>query len=92
MAEYREVLYERLYVKVPGTEKLRKTADGRLRYLLSTGWREVDRIQKPDHLVVHVERTGQTPLKGRLPKGPPPQQRMDRRPRNPNFGGPRGRR
>jgi len=38
-----EVRYEHLYVKVPGTDKLRKTADGRLRSLLTDGWREIQR-------------------------------------------------
>ena len=58
MAEYREVRHMRLYLKEPRTERLRKSAEGRLRYLLSTGWRE-------------VERSGHAPRMTRLPKPPP---------------------
>jgi hypothetical protein len=90
MGDHREVLYERLYVKVPGTDKLRKTAQGRLRYLLSNGFREIERTQAPDHLVVHLERTGVAPLKVRLPRQEAPDQRFERRPRNQQFGGGRG--
>ncbi len=87
MGDYKEVMQERLYVKVPGTDKLRKNSAGRLRYLMATGWRETAREQKADHLAVQVERTGHTPLKARLPKGPQEQPRFERRPRNQNFGG-----
>lgn len=92
MGEYKEVRLERLYVKIPGTDKLRKSAAGRLRHLLADGWRETDRSQKADHVAVRVERTGHTPLKGRLPKGPQEQPRMERRPRGQGqFGGRGGR-
>ena len=93
MAEYKEVRHERLYVTVPGTDKLRKTAAGRLRRLLADGWRETERWQKPDHVEVRIERTGLTPLKVRLPKGVQEQPRFERRPRG-QFGnsGGRGRR
>src|SRR4051794_625051 len=67
MGDHKEVLYERLYVKVPGTDKLRKTAAARLKHLLANGYREIDRTQAPDSIVVHVERTGVAPLKARLP-------------------------
>ena len=46
MPDYKEVLHERLYVRVPGTDKLRKTAAARLKHLLANGWRETDR--QPD--------------------------------------------
>lgn len=59
-----EVRYEHLYVKVPGTDKLRKTAAGRLRHLLADGWREVKRIQDTDFITVRLERTGhKAPMK-----------------------------
>jgi hypothetical protein len=84
MAEYREVHHEDLYLKVPGTEQLRKTAAARLRYLMSTGWRETERWHYPTHLTVKVERSGHAPLMTRLPKPPPVQARPPR-------GGPGGR-
>jgi hypothetical protein len=90
MGDHKEVLYERLYLKVPGTDKLRKTAAARLRSLLSDGYRETDRTQAPDHIVVRVERTGVPPLKVRLPRQEAPDQRYERRPRNQQFGGGRG--
>ena len=52
MADYREILHERLYVKVPGTDKLRKTAANRLKHLLANGWRELERDQRADHIMV----------------------------------------
>jgi len=90
MAEYKEVRVERLFVKVPNTDKLRKTAAGRHRYLLATGWRELERKLEFDHVRVRYERTGHTPLKSRLPKGEAEVPRMDRRPRGQFGGGGRG--
>jgi hypothetical protein len=78
-----------LYVKVPNTDKLRSTAAGRHRYLLATGWREVERKQDIDHVTVRYERTGHVPWKERLPKGGSEPPRMERRPRG-QFGGARG--
>ena len=43
MADYKEVRHERLYLKEPGTERLRKNSAARLRHLLATGWRETER-------------------------------------------------
>ena len=43
MSDYKEILLERLYVKVPGTDKLRKTAAARLKHLLANGYREIER-------------------------------------------------
>jgi hypothetical protein len=90
MAEYKEVRVERLFVKVPNTDKLRKTAAGRHRHLLATGWRELERKLEFDHVRVRYERTGHTPLKSRLPKGEAEVPRMDRRPRGQFGGGGRG--
>jgi hypothetical protein len=90
MGDHKEVLYERLYVKVPGTDKLRKTAQARLKSLLSDGYRETERTQAPDHIVVRVERSGVPPLKVRLPRQEAPDQRSERRPRNQQVGGGRG--
>jgi hypothetical protein len=80
MADYKEVTHERLYVRVPGTDKLRKTASNRLKHLVAAGWRETDRQQFPDHLMVRFERTGHAPMRARLPKQGP-EIRIERRPR-----------
>jgi hypothetical protein len=88
MADYREVLHERMYVRVPGGDKLRKTAAARLKHLLATGWREVERKQLPDHIWIRFERTGHAPMKARLPKKAP-EVEIQRRPRRDGrgFGG-----
>jgi hypothetical protein len=92
MAEYKQVLHERLYVRVPGTDKLRKTAANRLKHLLANGWRETERSATPDHVMVRFERTGHAPMKARLPKKIA-EVRIERRPRrDSNQGGGRGRR
>jgi hypothetical protein len=92
MADYKQVLHERLYVRVPGGDKLRKTAASRLQHLLATGWREMERRQEPDHIWVRFERTGHAPMRARLPKKAPEVQ-IERRPRRDgNRGGFRGRR
>ncbi len=89
MADYKEVLHERLYVKVPGTDKLRKTASNRLKHLLAAGWRETDRSLSADHLMVRFERTGHAPMKARLPKAIA-EVKFERRPRGQGRGGPGG--
>src|SRR4026209_1853737 len=90
MGDHKEVLYERRYVQVPGTDKLRKAAAARLKHLLANGYWESERTQAPDSIVVHVERTGVAPLKARLPRQEAPDQRYERRPRDPKLGRPRG--
>lgn len=91
MADYREILHERLYVKVPGTDRLRKTATERQKHLLANGWRELDRQRHADHVMVVFERTGHAPMKARLPK-PIAEVHVDRRPRrDDNRGGGRRR-
>jgi hypothetical protein len=88
MADYREVRVERLYLKVPNTDKLRKSAAGRHRHLLAAGWREMERSQEVDHIRVRYERTGHPPLKSRLPRPEKEQFRFERRPRGgPGQGG-----
>jgi hypothetical protein len=74
MGEHHEVRYERLYVREPGTERLRKGAEGRLKHLLATGWREVERWHTQDYVTVRVERSGVVPRMTRMPKieAPPP--------------------
>ena len=90
MADYREIRHERLYVTVPGTDHLRKTAVSRLRHMLANGWREVERAAHPDHMLVKFERTGHAPMRARLPKAAP-EVRIERRPRRDGQGGPGGR-
>jgi hypothetical protein len=89
MSDYREVIHERLYVRVPGTDKLRKTAANREKHLLANGWRETERNQTPDYIQVRFERTGHAPMRARLPRHAP--EIVDRRPRRDGQGG-RGRR
>ena len=81
MADRKEIRYERLYVKVPGTDRLRKNAAGRLRHLLATGWRETERTQTTDFVRVRVERTGFTPefVKIKEAPAPAPRERRGRR-------------
>ena len=87
MAEYREVVHERLFVKVPGGDKLRKTAAGRLKYMLTAGWRETNRWQNPEFITIRLERSGHAPTMKILPKPPPPPQRMNRGGGRGGFGG-----
>jgi hypothetical protein len=61
MPTRREVKTERLYVKAPGTDQLRKTAAASLRHLLATGWHETGRKLRSDHVEVHLERTDPGP-------------------------------
>jgi hypothetical protein len=93
VADHKEVRVERLYLKVPNSDKLRKTASGRHRHLLAAGWREVSRKQDIDNIAVRYERAGATPLKHRLPRPDTEAQRMDRRGGRGRggMGGPRGR-
>jgi hypothetical protein len=53
-----QVLHERLHVKEPRTDRLRRSAAGHLKHLLATGWRETDRWQAADYITVRLEREG----------------------------------
>jgi hypothetical protein len=88
MGDNKEVRYERLYVKVPGGDRLRKTAEGRLRHLLNDGWREIERNQGSDYIQVHLERTGHVSRNVRIKEAPAVQVRERRR--GFGFGGPGG--
>src|SRR5436309_15735382 len=91
MSDYKQVVHERLYVRVPGSDKLRKTAGARLQHLLANGWRETERNLTADYLKVRLERNGHAPMKARLPNKDA-EIRDQRRPRRdgPTFRG-RGR-
>ena len=89
MADHREVRYQRLYVKEPGTERLRKGAAGGLAHMLANGWRESDRWHSHHYITVKLERSGVDPARGKLPYMPPPVPRS-RSDRNRGPGGPRG--
>ena len=68
MGDHREVMNERLYLRQPGTERLRKNAAGRLKHLLSTGWRETERWHAENYITVRVERSGVSPTIGKAPR------------------------
>lgn len=87
----KEVLYETFYTKTPGSEKLRKTAEGRHKFLLREGWHEISRISVgADSVQVHYEREGVTkPLEPLRKKPEPPPRRRDRD-RGGRGGGGRG--
>jgi hypothetical protein len=91
MADHREVIHERLYLKQPGTEKLRKGAEGRLKHLLSNGWRETERWHAEDYITVKVERSGVSPSIGKEPRIQPAEMRPPRDfNRRGQFGGNQG--
>ncbi|HEX9237068.1 MAG TPA: hypothetical protein VF972_12385 [Actinomycetota bacterium] len=89
MAEYREVFHDRLYLKEPRSDRLRKSAAGHLRHLLAAGWKEVERWHADDYITVRMERSGHAPRMTRLPKieAPPPRPPRQRSGQGP--GGPR---
>jgi hypothetical protein len=97
MADHKEVRYEHLYLKVPNTDRVRDTAAGRLKRLMTSGWRETERTQTPDYVRVRLERSGHAPLLGRIPHSAEPTPRPPRSgqgrggPGGPNRGGPGGR-
>ena len=65
MPDYKQVRHERLYLREPRTERLRKSAAGRLRHMLADGWRETERWHAEDHITVRLERTGVSPWIGK---------------------------
>jgi hypothetical protein len=54
--ESQETCTERLYVKVPGTQTLRKRAEGHLRHLVATGWHETGRAVSLHYVDVRLNR------------------------------------
>jgi hypothetical protein len=52
----REVTALRLYSKTPGTDRLRKSAEGELRQMLAAGWQETQRTIHTDHVLLRMER------------------------------------
>jgi hypothetical protein len=56
-----QVMRERLYLREPHTDRLRKSAAARVRHLLATGWRETDRTYTPEYVAVLFQRPGQAP-------------------------------
>ena len=74
----KETLFETFYTKAPGSEALRKTAEGRLKSLLRDGWHEMERkTVGPDSVQVRFEREGVTKPLDPLRKNvePPPKRR-----------------
>lgn len=90
MAQYNEVRHDRLYLKEPRTERLRKGATGQLKHMLATGWRETERWYTDRYITVRMERSGVDPAIGKLPNIPPPPPRISRRDSNRFGGGGRG--
>lgn len=78
MADYKEVTHERLYLKEPRTERLRKGAAGHLRHLLATGWKETERWHADDYITVKMERSGHAPRANAMPKIEPAPPRPSR--------------
>ena len=72
MADYKEVVHQRLWVREAGTERLRKRSDARFRWLLANGWRETERWHAERYITVRLERSGVAPRMTRLPKPVPP--------------------
>jgi len=91
MAEHYEARHERLYLKEPRSDRLRKGAAGRLRYLLASGWREVERWDTEEYVTVKIERSGHAPRMTVLPKPPPQLPRPPRSGFGQGRGGPGGR-
>ena len=79
MAEYHEVTHQRLYLKEPRTERLRKGAAGWLRYRLANGWKETERWHADDYITVRLERSGHAPRMTVMPKIIPAPPRPQRR-------------
>jgi hypothetical protein len=83
-----QVIRERLYLREPHTDRLRKSASAQLRHLLATGWRETDRSYSADYVAVLLERPGQAPEKIRPAPAAAP--RPSRQPGRPMPRGGRG--
>jgi hypothetical protein len=93
MPDYKEVTHERLYLREPGTERIRKNAAGRLKYMLAQGWRETDRWHTDRYIMVRLERSGVSPWIGkpiRITQADLPPRRDGGRRQGPPFGGGRG--
>jgi hypothetical protein len=73
----REVTTLRLYSKTPGTDRLRKGAEGELRQMLAAGWQETQRTIHPDHVLLRMERAA--PKTPRMPTGRPGEDAVRRR-------------
>jgi hypothetical protein len=87
----KEMLFETFFTKAPGNEKLRKTAEGRLKYLVREGWHEVGREQMgPDSVRIRFEREGAPRLIQPPRRKPEPRRRGMRGERGGDRGGPRG--
>lgn len=84
----REIIWETFFTRAPGKDRLRKTAEGRRRYLLRDGWHEMERRPAgPDSVMVRFERESTSRPLPPLRTKPEPPPRRDRRG---GPGGPRG--
>ena len=55
MADYKEVTHERLYVRIPGTDKLRRTATARLKHLLEQADADPATVAQLADVVDHLD-------------------------------------
>jgi hypothetical protein len=86
----KEVLFETFFTKAPGQDKLRKTAEGRLKFLVREGWHEAGREPVgTDSIRIRFEREGATRLIQPPRRKPEPRRRGFRGDRG-DRGGPRG--
>ena len=93
MPDYKEVTHEKMFLKEPGTDRVRKNAAGRLKNLLNEGWRETDRWNTDRYIMVRLERSGVSPWIGKpikISAADLPPRREGRR-GGPPFGGGGGR-
>jgi hypothetical protein len=72
MAVRNEVTMIRLYMKVPGSDRLRKGSEATFRHLLATGWHETHRSGERDYVDVRLARPVAREPQGGHPRGDAP--------------------
>jgi hypothetical protein len=72
MAVRNEVTTIRLYMKAPGSDRLRKGSEAAFRQLLAKGWHETHRTGERDYVDVRLARPVARPPQGGLPRGNAP--------------------
>jgi hypothetical protein len=69
MAVRNEVTTIRLYMKAPGSDRLRKGSEAELRHLLAIGWHETHRTGERDYVDVRLARPVVRAPQVGLPRG-----------------------
>jgi len=72
MAVRNEVTMIRLYMKAPGSDRLRKGSEATFRHLLATGWHETHRSGERDDVDVRLARPVAREPQGGHPRGNAP--------------------